>query len=564
VEKEIELLRSVPRALPIPAPSAPQRRSTLRIARKLTTLRRPVLEAIPLRFGELEIGVSKDGKNVVIAGNQAYAVAIRGAPFVHKPRPGPFRSKGDPSVAVAPSGTFYLAYIGLPNGEPDGQGVKGCSTAISKSIDNGDQFTFTFLSHAVLSPKTRNNPITDLFLPDQAHLAADPVNLGDGGADQLYSVYRHCPGYGTETDCEQTTRWCRGRPSIVCSKDGGATWGSHQPIENRGSNEGLPLLVENSGAADFPRVTAARDGFVYVVYRNGNQLKVHKYSSCASGLVEQVDFPIEIPMPNNFHRCMEAEQLIDKCHCPIAGLDRCNNGNLLSSPMVAADDIDPSRIYVAYALNTSVGKYGKPANDDIMVHASTDGGKTWPLHVIINDRIPARRFMPWVCSLGGRAFVTWYDRRAKTRKDNDLTDYYLGVATLDAGTLRAGAELNLSRNPDRQCDGRGSDWRSAWPEAPRKREDAESCSRQPQLAGRCSPGGAPCDFGSATCGGATCQTGEGKPKYGDYNGNACAAGKIFAAWASGTAPTGLAPSLKPPSDSIIRVYHATINAYGAP
>jgi len=38
-----------------------------------------------------------------------------------------------------------------------------------------------------------------------------------------------------------------------------------------------------------------------------------------------------------------------------------------------------------------------------------------------------------------------------------------------------------------------------------------------------------------------CLPGGGCPKYGDYNGNACTGGKLFAAWASANAPAGLAP-----------------------
>jgi hypothetical protein len=40
--------------------------------------------------------------------------------------------------------------------------------------------------------------------------------------------------------------------------------------------------------------------------------------------------------------------------------------------------------------------------------------------------------------------------------------------------------------------------------------------------------------------------GNGCPKYGDYNGNACAAGRLFAGWASATSPAGI----EPPSTAI--------------
>ena len=47
-----------------------------------------------------------------------------------------------------------------------------------------------------------------------------------------------------------------------------------------------------------------------------------------------------------------------------------------------------------------------------------------------------------------------------------------------------------------------------------------------------------CDFnqGPACPAGESCSTRGGCPKYGDYNGNACTAGRLFAAWASGTPP----------------------------
>jgi hypothetical protein len=53
-----------------------------------------------------------------------------------------------------------------------------------------------------------------------------------------------------------------------------------------------------------------------------------------------------------------------------------------------------------------------------------------------------------------------------------------------------------------------------------------------------------CDFSDGGCpSGETCQTGGGCPKYGDYNGIACAADSVFSAWSSATPPFGVtAPS----------------------
>jgi hypothetical protein len=70
--------------------------------------------------------------------------------------------------------------------------------------------------------------------------------------------------------------------------------------------------------------------------------------------------------------------------------------------------------------------------------------------------------------------------------------------------------------------------------------------QQPQLAGRCSSDNSPCDFSESDAtvcpSGGTCQTGQGQPKYGDYNGNACAVGHFYTVWASATPPTGITPS----------------------
>jgi hypothetical protein len=166
-----------------------------------------------------------------------------------------------------------------------------------------------------------------------------------------------------------------------------------------------------------------------------------------------------------------------------------------------------------------------------------------------------------LCTTGGQAFVTWYDRRAATPCptppcpgiNNDLTDYFAGSARLDAGgNLVAGTDFRISEVADPWCA-------SGWPCGTRQAPDAsESCSIQPQLAGFCTDAmgnftGIRCDFldcggvgqnmgGACQCtAGAVCNGGNGCPKYGDYNGNACTARRLFAAWASATSPPGITP-----------------------
>jgi hypothetical protein len=172
--------------------------------------------------------------------------------------------------------------------------------------------------------------------------------------------------------------------------------------------------------------------------------------------------------------------------CAVPGLDRCNNGNNLSSFMVAVDDLDANHIFVSYAQNTSA------TNESVVVQDSTDGGATWPAArtVTISSAANARRFMPWVCTAGGVAYVNWFDRRAASAPAISLTDFFAGSATRDgAGNLIAGLErrVNAANAPDNQCDaGQVPGSAASWPGSTRATADSETCTpQQPQLAGRC-------------------------------------------------------------------------------
>ena len=462
--------------------------------------------------GELEVSASNSGRDVVIAANSGWSFSNNfGATwtFGAATAPAAFPRDGDPSLAHGQSGNFYYAFIGFPNGTAAANNVTGCSTGVSVSTDNGQ--TFNFRSHATLCP----NAGAGICFPDQEHIAADRTNAANN-QDQVYSVWRNfVPAGAPPAACSQINT---GFPtaSIVCSQDNGTNWTA-------------PAFA---GAGDFPRVTVGSDGFVYVFLRSGNNFTVNKFSSCSAGLAQQVGFPVTIANGANVT-------------CPVAGLDRCNSGNTLSSLTGAVDDTDPNHVFAAFATNTAAG------NENIIVSDSTDGGATWPRQVVVNSNVNARRFMPWMCAANGRAHVTWYDRRAATNANNDLTDFFLGRAFVSAGNLIAGTESNLSNNPDAQCA-------SGWPCAPRSVNDSESCSIQPQNAGRCrnaAGGGSnlPCDFSAGGCpAGEACSTGGGCPKYGDYNGIGCAPCRVFTAWASATSPQGL------PGGAGIRVFSSVL------
>jgi HYDIN/CFA65/VesB-like, Ig-like domain len=426
--------------------------------------------------GEIETAASSDGRSIVIAGNGGAAVSGNaGQTFTNAANPG----LNDSSLAVGVSGAFYMANIGSAPGSN--------TTAISRSTNGGSNFVFVANATAC----STNGP--GCTLPDQEHIAADRFNIAPGGGDQVYSVWRLCnPG-------------CVGA-LVTFSTNSGASWSA-------------PITVDGGG--DFPRITVGQDGFVYVVYAIGNSrdgIRIKKYSSAANGFALQSTFDVVGTGNSNVP-------------CPVPGLDRCNDGNVLASPMAAVDDTNPNHVYVAYANNTVAG------NEDVFVRDSTDGGATFPggRVVRLNQALPARRYMPWVSAVGGAARVSWYDRRASAGSlDNSLADFYSGSAFLDAANnVVAGPEFRVSPVSDSNCG-------SGWPCAPRSMNDSESCSLQPQFAGTCASTNTKCDFSTPTnCMAVACQTGGGCPKYGDYNGIAAAAGRVFNAWESATNPQGV-------------------------
>jgi hypothetical protein len=458
---------------------------------------------------EIEIAVSPDGQDIVIGNNGVdYSVSNNGGITWTRSNliPG-YPHNGDPSLAWGESGNFYFGFISFPDGTLAAGNQQGCANAVGVSTDNGQ--TFPTYHTMVLCPL--NNP--GICFPDQEHIAADRSNAGSSG-DRLYSAWRNFVPSGAAATCRDIGGgWVT--PSIVCSVDSGATWTAPAAIGN----------------GDMPRITVGQDGFVYAIYRSGNNIMLTKFSSCDAGLATQLGFPVTVGS-------------VKDVICPMPGLDRCNDGNLLSSHVVAVDDTDANHLYVAYATSTADG------NEDVIIRDSTDGGLTWPAgHVVrLNAAVTARRFMPWVCSADGTAYVSWYDRRANA-VDNSTTEFYGASASRDGGgNLVAGSEFLISDIADSQCG-------SGWPCAPRSTKDSDLCTVQPQLAGVCCdatktgcPGsGQRCDFSAGGCpAGETCNSGGGCPKYGDYNANACAAGRFYAAWASATSP----PTITPASSSI--------------
>jgi hypothetical protein len=487
-------------------------------------------------YGEIEIAVSPDGQNVVIGKNVGVWVGSNdgGETF---PNTGtvPFFNCGDPSMGWGQSGAFYYAGIHCgctpvqyPAATFPGTGPFGWAcNSVARSTDNGVSFPVTarpMVMCEVSDPAGVGPNPAGFCFPDQEHIAVDRVNPGSGGGtnDQIYSTWRNFDA--TDQDS-----------AIVCSQDSGANWTA-------------PLDL--GGSSSFPRIGAGSDGSVYVVDYIAGWYRLSKFSSCANGLNLITTVNIVAPPTGP---------------CPFAGHDRCDQNP--RSQTIVVDDQNPNHLYFAYAANTA------PNNENILVHHSVDAGATWTAPVQANTALPGKRIMPWLCSTGGNAYVTWFDRRNAPvcatppcpGINNDRTDFFGAQLSVNqGGSLQADGDFIISEGPDTWCS-------SGWPcGGPRDPTYSESCSVQPQLAGTCidtqgTAGsgddvatGQRCDFSNCqggnvdivypdadcecTAGDGTniqCQTGGGCPKYGDYNGNACAAGRLYAGWPSLSSPPGV-------------------------
>ncbi len=453
-------------------------------------------------FSEPEAASSADGRNIVVAQQFVWTYSNDGGKTFTFGGSFPNSTGGDSSLAVGQSGNFYEGTI-FNN-----------TTAIHRSTDNGK--TFTVRGTAFTCGALPQCNFTGGQIADQEHIAADRTNQVNN-QDQVYNVFRN--GSANPT-------W-----GITCSTDGGANWSA--------GNVGI--------SGDFPRVAVAQDGSVYVAFVDtSNNVRIDKFASCGtnSSLPELAGWP----------RTVAAG--VGELPCPIVGLDRCTSGNTMRSPTVAVDDTNANHVFYAYAVSTGAG------NEDVVVRDSTDAGQTFSAPTTLNTVGTGRRYMPWMCTTKGTAFVSWYDRRNSTAGNNDLTDYFGATAARSGGTLNAGGEfqINDAATSDPQCSaGQAAGSQFSWPGGSRAKSDSDNCSAQPQLAGVCGtaacgagntcPAGQTCDttgicrngpqqfcdFNATVCGNAkdSCQLwGGGIPKYGDYNGNACAQGHLYSVWAS--------------------------------
>jgi len=518
-DKEVQQLRnspslrvpraSLPGAPPVAAPAgAPASAKTVENSATPTPGTAVNLGIFNTNEGsESEIAVSSTGSNIVVAQQCSYRFSTDGgATFSTSggyPGGGGNCTGGDSSLAVGKSGNFYWDTIGSNTSTcpPSPPAISpNCNNTQEISVSTNSGQSFSFSANVIDCRVTAGCGFGNV--PDQEHISADRVNASGSGQDQVYHVFRQGFGFG-----------------ISCSTDSGATFSA--------------VAFYNNGSTDFPRITVSQNGTVFVATINGNNVELWSFSSCQSGLALGLN-----------HQTIATG--INQVTCPVSGLDRCNNGNVLTSPTVAVDDTNANHLYAAYAVSTNPppSNTSFPGNENILVQESTTGGSTWSSSVQVNQGTSGtggRRFQPWGCATGGTFYVSWLDRRNSTSSSNDLTDYFSSSAFDSGGVLTGGTDFMIDTNADPECA-------SGWGCQSRSIYDSESCSTQPQFGGKCgtanplaaTDSGTPCNFASPVCvvPGESCQLGGGCPKYADYTGNACLLGRLYNAWPSATDQPG--------------------------
>ena len=476
--------------------------------------------------GEIAMAASHDGRKVAIATNSGwgkssdFGVTYTGGDVFPASTP----AFGDPALAYGgKSDNFYLGYVGRPAGFGGPPG-SGCSASVDRSKDGQ---TYAFAGRARVCSATVN-PLEYLCIPDQPHIASDPIPLRSDLPqqipaihDQVYLVWRQMSmtASATVNTCANVSK-AQSAVNVSCSSDSGATWGEPYRI---------------GGGADFGRLAVGPDGFVYLVYsvlqkikaEDGtetiwNQIWLDKYSPCRDGFAHQWGYP----------RSVVANGRPADCGSSVPGLDRCD-GRLMNSHTVTVSDMDPNgMVFVVYTDGTHNG------SDRVIAAIAPNGGFNVTNTRLISDGTPGRKFMPWSCAEGRNLWATWYDRRvATTPATVDRTDFMAGWLHLEDFGIRQHRNINLTGNPDPQCA-------SGWPQGTEEAGLATGCPTPQPTAGRCRDASGsltptPCDFNSSSCpAGYTCSTSRGAPKYGDYNACACAGGRLFTAWTSATAPFG--------------------------
>jgi len=226
------------------------------------------------------------------------------------------------------------------------------------------------------------------------------------------------PGYGNIYCSFGKFAGQHGNPQIVFCRsiDGGATFSNPQLVSQKGPN--------NAQAAFDSGIAVAPNGRVYVSYATFDPKPA---LTLAVQVVRSED------QGQHFGKTVPAGsyQPLDP-----SGSDLAFRIPFLS--MMAADDLDSNKVYLAFASVT-----GSPANSDIFVTRSTDGGGTWDTPVRVNDDSTNKhQIMPTIAVSHGAVHVAWYDLRDSSNptdpnSGNNVMNVYYAVTNAAGVTYPA-------------------------------------------------------------------------------------------------------------------------------
>lgn len=196
---------------------------------------------------------------------------------------------------------------------------------------------------------------------------------------------------------------------ISRSTNGGATFSEPRPVSQRGRAG----TVATQGSS----IAVAPNGTLYVSYRTFATpsrptfaVQVVRSTDCGKHFSRPVTAATFVPMPRQ-----------------AAGLAF----RTPTESWIAADDTNATTVYVAY-----MGLAGNPANADIFVARSTDGGITWGAPAKVNDDATSKhQFWPAIAVSNGALHVAWYDfRDSPTPGDPEATNDVLNVYYASSNT----------------------------------------------------------------------------------------------------------------------------------
>jgi hypothetical protein len=193
------------------------------------------------------------------------------------------------------------------------------------------------------------------------------------------------------------------------STDGGATFSEPKPV----STGGMEGTVSTQGS----NIGVAPNGTVYVSYRTfatssdpTTKLQVVRSTDCGKHFGKPVTAATFTPMPRQ-----------------AAGLAF----RTPTESWIATDDTSSNTVYVAF-----MALAGSPANADVFVARSTDGGATWGAPAKVNDDATSKhQFWPAIAVSNGDLHVAWYDfRDSRTPGDPAAKNKVLNVYYASSNT----------------------------------------------------------------------------------------------------------------------------------